>query len=190
MIAECIHWLGLFRCRPWRFSTWIPKHCSFGHMVNWSLLPDWLHGQLAGVWRESLLYHCWTHPQSPCIWRGYDVHRQSVHDLLQHLCISHNLWWGIWNHDREENYGPANQAVCPRVGHTPPVEQPPIVTWPFGSSHSSIPQSSSCASTTTATAPCLLIQRMGWLSQSHLDIPLWWPPQSLLLVHCVPWFLV
>ena len=76
MIAGWIHWLGVFRCWAWGFSTRLPKGYRFGHMVNWSPVPDRSHGQWASLVQESLPYLCWIRPHSPCISRGYDLHDQ------------------------------------------------------------------------------------------------------------------
>jgi len=72
--VERIHWIGMFRCRTWGFSTRHSKGCRFSHMVNYSLVPVQLCGQLvSGVW-ESLPYHCWTRADSPSISPRYDLH--------------------------------------------------------------------------------------------------------------------
>jgi len=67
MNAEWIHWLGLFRYRPWWFSTKHPNDCRFWHMVEWCRVADWLHHQFVSVVWVFLPYHHWTHPHSHCI---------------------------------------------------------------------------------------------------------------------------
>jgi len=61
----------------------------------------------------------------------------------------------------KENQGPVDQAVRPGTSQTPLVQQPPIVTWRAGSSHSSIPEWGSSSAATTAAAPCSLVQPFG-----------------------------
>jgi len=99
--AAWIHWLGVFRCRLWEFSTWFRKASRFSHTRNWSLVQDRLHGQLVSVVRDSLLYLCWTRPHSPLyvtgIWPPSSVGTVPVAvSVHQSLSLTWDLgrWWG------------------------------------------------------------------------------------------------
>jgi len=62
------------------------KDFTFGHMVNWSLVPDQLHGQLAGVAGICQPFLSWRHLQNLDLVLGCDPHHLSL-PSPHYLCL-------------------------------------------------------------------------------------------------------
>lgn len=114
MIAGGIHSRGVTWCRPWQSSTGQLNDCRYGYIVDWILVPCWLHGQLASAVQWSLQWLCWICPLSPCISQGYDLHHHWVLQLLMCRCISLYLQPGIWEDHRERKPGICRSSGLPR----------------------------------------------------------------------------
>jgi len=114
VITSQIYSVFLICCMTGEISCWLLNSVKLGHIVEWWLLPNWLHGRLASAVRESLPFLSWRCPHSPWTSCGYDLYHQ-IQYLFQHLSISlYLLQLGIWDDIGEWKPGHFRSSSPPR----------------------------------------------------------------------------